>query len=157
MTDMSDRYDQGFAAGIQAKMKLKNKRIDELETAIVFAIGRLEPESQGCPQSGDLADELHKLADERAAWIEVAVEHNKQCKQLNPAADEGEPATCSHGNCDCAYLGFEDRAPECECDCHDAADEGWECLAFGCVQGTIGSEHLVSHAPGCPNGAKEKK
>jgi len=36
-----------------------------------------------------------------------------------------------------------------------AADEGC-CLAFGCVKGTIGSEHLVSHAPGCPNGAKEK-
>ncbi len=27
---------------------------------------------------------LRMLADERAAWIEMAIEHNKQCKQLNP-------------------------------------------------------------------------
>ena len=135
MTDMSDRYDQGFAAGIQAKMKLKNKRIDELETAIVFAIGRLEPESQGCPQSGDLADELHKLADERAAWIEVAVEHNKQCKQLNPAADEefdrnasiseeyaspgGEDCCCGHDD----EHHDEHGCVECQCT-EPAADEG---------------------------------
>ncbi len=57
--------------------------IEELENAIAYAHGRLD-ESGGCAESKDMAKSLRQLADERAAWIEVAVEHNKQCKQLNP-------------------------------------------------------------------------
>ena len=43
----------------------------------------------------------------------------------------------------------------CDISIASAPDEGGECLAAGCVKGTIGSEHLVSHGAGCPNGAKE--
>ena len=59
------------------------ERMDELEGAIAYAHGRLCKEDP-CPTSEDMAESLRELADERAGWIEVAIDHNKQCKQLNP-------------------------------------------------------------------------
>ncbi len=76
-----DDYDKDFVNGLRAELKLKRKHIEELETAIAFAHGRLESDV-ACPPSNLMAHSLRMLADERAGWIEVAVDHNKQCKQL---------------------------------------------------------------------------
>lgn len=67
------------AEGSNEKLHAENA---ELEQAIAFAIGRLESDSDGCPPLNQLAISLRKLANERAAWIEVVIEHNKQCQQL---------------------------------------------------------------------------
>ncbi len=55
---------------------------DALRDAIKFAHERLEPESD-CPLWEHMAESLRQLADESAGWMEVAVEHNVQCEQLN--------------------------------------------------------------------------
>lgn len=52
------------------------QRIEELELAIAYAAGRLE-QSEGCPTRDKMPEALRMLADERAAWIEVAVDANK--------------------------------------------------------------------------------
>ena len=58
------------------RIESQAKRIEELEIAIAYAHGRLEA-SEGCPQSDKLAESLRMLADNTAAWIEVAVASNK--------------------------------------------------------------------------------
>jgi hypothetical protein len=58
-----------------------------LGEAAAFAHGRLESNSKGCPLPEHMAESLKALADERARWIEVAIDHNKQCAQL-----QGGPA-----------------------------------------------------------------
>jgi len=72
---------------LEAENKLQAKRIEALEGAIAYALGRLEPESEGCPNSSELPGALRALADERAAWVEVAVEANKSLAALRATAE----------------------------------------------------------------------
>ena len=61
----------------------ENKHIESLENAIAYAHGRLETEL-ACPPPEKMPEGLRALADDLAGWVEVAIEHNKQCAQLNP-------------------------------------------------------------------------
>ena len=93
-------------------------------------------------------------APDGSETVEEALE-NAQHLDMETCDERADETHCRHW--------WDAEGPCCACGSnpHDyaepAADEGGECLAAGCVKGTIGSEHLVSHAPGCPNGAKEKK
>ena len=69
------------------RIESQTKRIEALEGAIAYALGRLEPESEGCPNSSELPGALRALADERAAWVEVAVEANKSLAALRATAE----------------------------------------------------------------------
>ena len=54
---------------------LVHQGVDELERAIAYAHERLGSEQPDGPE--DLAESLRQLVDERAGWIEVAVDSNK--------------------------------------------------------------------------------
>ena len=52
------------------------EKVETLEGSIAYAHGRLEKE-EACPTPETIAESLRALADERAAWIEVAIDANK--------------------------------------------------------------------------------
>ncbi len=92
------RYSGSLHSDLALDLQDARRELAEIQGAVAYAHGRLERYAHGrlereaaCPQPEHMADSLRMLADERAAWIEVAIEHNQQCAQLNPTSKPRHP------------------------------------------------------------------
>ena len=82
-------------AALEAENARLKRLIDDpnegLFEAVAYTLGRLEPDRGGCPERSNMAEELRKLANERAAWIEVAVASNVAISEFLAAHGIPEP------------------------------------------------------------------